>query len=34
MRNKIRVKGFLRKVPGSKRKIRIKPMLRKKPKKK
>lgn len=29
----MRVKGFLRKVPGKKAKIRIKPQLRKRPKK-
>ena len=33
MGKKIRVKGYLRKIPGSSKKIRIKPMLRKKPKK-
>ena len=31
MANKIRVKAFLRKVPGTRRKIRIAGMLRKKP---
>ncbi len=31
MAGKMRVRGFLRKVPGSRRQIRIKPMLRKKP---
>lgn len=31
MANQIRVRGFLRKIPGSRRMIRIKPMLRKKP---
>ncbi len=30
----MRVKGFLRKVPGSSKKIRIKPQLRKRPMKK
>lgn len=29
-----RVKGFLRKVPGSRKKIRVKPQLRKMPKRK
>jgi len=28
----MRVRGFLRKVPGQREKIRIKPMLRKRPK--
>lgn len=32
MGKQIRVKGFLRKVPGSRKKVRVKPMLRKKPK--
>ncbi len=31
MANQIRVRGFLRRVPGTRRMIRIKPMLRKKP---
>lgn len=31
MANQIRVRGFLRRVPGTRRFIRIKPMLRKKP---
>jgi hypothetical protein len=31
MAGRIRVKGFLRKVPGSRRKIRIAGQLRKKP---
>ncbi len=31
MANKIRVKGFLRKVPGSRRKVRVAGMLRRKP---
>ena len=30
MAGRIRVKGFLRKVPGSRRQIRIAPMLRRK----
>ncbi len=34
MGNKIRVKGFLRKIPGKNKKVRIKPMLRNKPRKK
>jgi len=33
-RKMIRVKGFLRKVPGQKEQIRIKPQLRKLPRKK
>jgi len=32
MKKQIRVKGYLRKVPGSSKKIRIKPQLRKLPK--
>ncbi len=31
-RKQMRVRGFLRKVPGSSKKIRIKPQLRKRPK--
>ena len=31
MAGKMRVRGFLRKVPGQRAKVRIKPMLRKKP---
>jgi len=34
MGRQIRVRGFLRKVPGSRKQVRIKPMLRKKPRKK
>lgn len=33
MPNKVKVRGFLRKVPGSRRQIRMKPMFRKKPRK-
>lgn len=29
----MRVRGFLRKVPGKRKKVRIKPMLRKRPRK-
>ena len=32
-RKQTRVKGFLRKIPGSRKKVRIKPQLRKMPKK-
>ena len=34
MPKQTRVRGFLRKVPGSRRQVRISPMLRKLPKKK
>lgn len=34
MAGQIRVRGFLRKIPGSRRQVRIKPMLRKKPRRK
>jgi len=32
-RKQMRVKGFLRKIPGKRKKVRIKPQLRKLPKK-
>jgi len=31
MAGKTRVRGFLRKIPGSRRMVRIRPMLRRKP---
>ena len=33
MPTKVRVKGFLRKVPGSRKKVRISGMLRRRPRK-